>query len=123
MIIQHRGQESAGISVFSDGEIHTIKDAGLVQNALSKEKLASLHGNVGIGHVRYSTVGGKSMRNAQPLMLLTGAGMIAVAHNGDLTNYEKLKQKCLESGALFQTSSDSELIINIMSRRPLRDAR
>lgn len=116
MIIQHRGQESAGISVFSDGEIHTIKDAGLVQNALSKEKLASLHGNVGIGHVRYSTVGGKSMRNAQPLMLLTGAGMIAVAHNGDLTNYEKLKQKCLESGALFQTSSDSELIINIMSR-------
>lgn len=116
MIIQHRGQESAGISVFDGMIIHTVKDAGLVQNALSRERLTGMSGTVGIGHVRYATTGGKGVRNAQPLTMTTSFGMVAIAHNGDLTNYAKLRQKYLEAGAVFQTDSDTELIINILSK-------
>lgn len=116
MILQHRGQESAGISVFDGDGIHTVKDSGLVERALSKDRIDSLHGQVGIGHVRYSTMGGKGLKNAQPLMLLTSAGMIAAAHNGDVTNYGPLRDKYLAGGAIFQSNSDSELIINAISR-------
>ena len=121
MIIQHRGQDSAGISVFDGNSISTVKDAGLVQTALPKERIENLNGNVGIGHVRYATTGGKGGMNAQPMIMTTAFGMIALAHNGDLTNYEKLKTAYMAKGAAFQTDSDTELIINLISRRMGQD--
>ena len=116
MIIQHRGQESAGISVFDGMTIHTVKDAGLVQTALSRSRIEGLHGNMGIGHVRYATTGGKGVRNAQPLTMTTAFGVVAIGHNGDITNYDNLRKEYLANGAVFQTDSDTELIINIMSK-------
>ncbi len=117
MIIQHRGQDSAGVSVFDGNVINTVKDAGLVQIALPKERIENIQGQVGIGHVRYATTGGKGAKNAQPMTMTTAFGMIALAHNGDLTNYEKLKTAYMGQGAVFQTDSDTELIINLLSRR------
>ena len=116
MIIQHRGQESAGISVFRDGELHTVRDNGLVQFAISAEKINRLDGNIGIGHVRYSTAGSKSVLNAQPLTVTTSFGVVAIAHNGDITNYAELKEKYLTSGMLFLTDSDSELVTKILGK-------
>ncbi len=116
MIIQHRGQESAGISVFNKGHIQTVRDNGLVQVALSKEKLANVEGNIGVGHVRYSTTGSKSVINAQPLMVTTSFGTVVVAHNGDLTNYAELKEKYLAAGTSFLTDSDSELVTKVLSK-------
>jgi amidophosphoribosyltransferase len=116
MIIQHRGQESAGISVFKNGELHTVRDNGLVQFALSNEKIAHLDGNKGIGHVRYSIAGSKSVLNTQPLTVMTSFGMVAVAHNGDITNYDELKEKYLATGTSFLTDSDSELVAKVLSK-------
>ena len=116
MIIQHRGQESAGISVFKDGELHTVRDNGLVQFAISTEKINRLYGNIGVGHVRYSTAGSKSVLNAQPLTVTTSFGVVAIAHNGDITNYAELKEKYLASGTLFLTDSDSELVTKILGK-------
>ena len=116
MIIQHRGQESAGISVFKDENLHTVKDNGLVQFALSGDKINKLSGEVGIGHVRYSTAGSKSVMNAQPLTVTTSFGTMAIAHNGDITNYVELKEKYLADGTLFLTDSDSELVMKVLSK-------
>ncbi|HKM13570.1 MAG TPA: amidophosphoribosyltransferase [Candidatus Methanomethylophilaceae archaeon] len=117
MIIQHRGQESAGISVFnSEGAIDTIKDSGLVQTALPKYVLSKLHGTVGIGHVRYPAGSRVSESYAEPLMSTTRYGPLAIAHNGDITNFDLLKEKYLISGSSFFTSSDSELITKILGK-------
>jgi amidophosphoribosyltransferase len=116
MIIQHRGQESACISVFKNGELQTVRDNGLVQFALSGEKISRLDGNVGIGHVRYSTAGSKSVLNAQPLTVTTNFGAVAIAHNGDITNHLELKEKYLAAGTSFLTDSDSELVTKVLSK-------
>ncbi|MFA6805694.1 MAG: amidophosphoribosyltransferase [Candidatus Methanomethylophilaceae archaeon] len=116
MIIQHRGQESAGISVFNDSGIQTVKDNGLVQTALSKDKLQSLEGSIGIGHVRYSTTGSRGVMNAQPFTVTSSFGTVAIAHNGDITNYGELREKNLERGMTLQTDSDTELATNILVR-------
>ncbi len=116
MIIQHRGQESAGISVFDGSGVNTVKDDGLVNVALPPEAVAGLHGQVGIGHVRYSTTGSKNASNAQPLTVMTNFGTIAVAHNGDITNFAVLKEKYMAEGWSFLTDSDSELVTKIIGR-------
>lgn len=117
MIIQHRGQESAGISVYnSEGAIDTIKDSGLVQTALPKYMLSKLHGTVGIGHVRYPAGSRVNNSYAEPLMSTTRYGPLAIAHNGDITNFDYLKEKYLVSGSSFFTSSDSELITKILGK-------
>ncbi|MCQ2085601.1 MAG: amidophosphoribosyltransferase [archaeon] len=121
MIIQNRGQDSAGVSVFDGVVINTVKDAGLVQVALPKERIENIEGKVGIGHVRYATTGGKGAQNAQPMTLTTAFGMMALAHNGDLTNYAKLKTEYMAQGAVFLTDSDTELIINLLSRHMGQD--
>ncbi len=115
MIIQHRGQESAGISVFDGAAIETVKGDGLVDAAIPKDRLGSLHGNVGIGHVRYATTGSKGYINAQPLTVKTAFGMLSVAHNGDVTNYLSLREKYMREGRTFLTDSDSELILKLVS--------
>ncbi len=115
-LIQHRGQESAGISVYNDGQMHTVKDNGLVSTALSPRKIEGLSGCIGIGHVRYSTAGSKSAVNAQPLTVEYNNGTIAIAHNGELTNYKELKAKYMEQGWSFFADSDSEIVAKLLVR-------
>jgi amidophosphoribosyltransferase len=119
MIIQHRGQESAGVTVIQNGRFRTTKDNGLVQSALGGEKLAGLDSSVGIGHVRYSTTGSKSVKNAQPFEFYKGPRAMALAHNGDITNYSELRGRYEggPDGAILNTDSDSELILAILAQQ------
>jgi len=115
--LQHRGQESAGMSISKDEKIRTYKGQGLVSDVFSETTLKETVGNVGIGHVRYSTAGGSCMANAQPLQRHSKLGDIAVAHNGNLINPTIIKELLEDAGVVFQTTTDSEVIINMMSRR------
>jgi len=117
MIIQHRGQESAGITIFDGNEFKFHKENGLVQDALRNSKIEKLNGNIGIGHVRYSTTGSKDVINAQPLIGKVRDGIeIAIAHNGDITNCEELKRKRTSEGGTFHSDSDSEVIMSIFAK-------
>ncbi len=121
--LQHRGQESAGISVFTESSgIVTLKGMGLVTEAFSEEDLSEIKGNTGIGHVRYSTAGESSIKNAQPIEMHIVSGMIALAHNGELVNAESLRNYYKEKGWAFFTTSDSEVIIRLLSKE-LHDGR
>ena len=115
-VIQHRGQESAGISVFSEGKVTTVKNDGLVSEALNEAALAGVSGKVGIGHVRYSTVGSKGVLNAQPFTVEYNGGTLAIAHNGDLTNHRELRAQYLDKGWSFISDSDSEIIIRLIAK-------
>ncbi len=115
-VIQHRGQESAGISVFSEGKVTTVKNDGLVSEALNEAALAGVSGKVGIGHVRYSTVGSKGVLNAQPFTVEYNGGTLAIAHNGDLTNHKVLRAQYLDKGWSFISDSDSEIIIRLIAK-------
>lgn len=114
--LQHRGQESAGIASFEKGELLVRKRMGLVSNALTPEDLKLLKGNIAIGHVRYSTKGDSSVLNAQPLTGKSKFGSLAVAHNGTLVNTEVIRSLLEDSGAIFQTDTDSEVIVNLIAR-------
>ena len=114
--LQHRGQESAGI-VTSDGtRLHQHVSMGHVQQAFPPEALLRLPGRIAIGHVRYSTAGSSSLRNAQPLAVETAAGVVAVAHNGNLTNAQELRAQLVASGSIFQTDSDTEVLVHLIAR-------
>jgi amidophosphoribosyltransferase len=114
--LQHRGQESAGIAVSDGKEIHLHKNMGLVAEVFDEDSLKAMPGNIAIGHVRYSTTGSSSLINAQPLVFHYLRGMVALAHNGNLTNAAELKQNLAMSGSVFQSTSDSEVIINLIAR-------
>lgn len=114
--LQHRGEESCGIAV-SDGErVRVVKGMGLVPDVFDRERLAALPGAIGVGHVRYSTTGASEVANAQPLTAHTSRGPIAVAHNGDLVNARDLRTQLLQQGSVFQTTTDSEVILNLFAR-------
>jgi len=118
--LQHRGHESAGI-VSSDREfLYVHREMGLVADVFSQETLKNLKGNSAIGHVRYSTAGPSDKKNAQPLIFRYSRGAIAVAHNGNLVNGAELRQTLEEQGRIFQSTSDTEVIIHLiaMSRKP-----
>ncbi|HUV25498.1 MAG TPA: class II glutamine amidotransferase, partial [Methanomassiliicoccales archaeon] len=106
--IQHRGQESTGIAVFYEG-IKYIRGMGLVHEVLCGREFSMLKGNVGIGHVRYSTSGTSAVQNCQPMVVTTSAGELAIAHNGDIVNAEKLRKKLQADGWAFLTDTDSEI--------------
>lgn len=114
--LQHRGQESAGIASNYNNEIILRKNMGLVAEAISKEDIEDLKGSVAIGHVRYATCGESNIVNAQPLVGKTKLGNISIAHNGTLVNTEVIKSLLEDSGTLFQTTIDSEIILNFMVR-------
>ncbi len=114
--LQHRGQESAGISVNKDGKILTHKETGLVCDAFKGNVLKQLKGNIGIGHVRYSTSGEDGVTNAQPLTVNHSVGQIALAHNGNLINDSALRNMLEDSGVVFQTTIDTEVMVNILAR-------
>lgn len=112
--LQHRGQESCGIAVSDTkgpkGNIESYKGMGLVSEVFKEENLSVLHGNLGIGHVRYSTTGAPTLNNAQPFVINYIKGTLALAHNGNLVNTNQLRSHLEETGALFHTTTDSEVI-------------
>ncbi len=112
--LQHRGQESCGLAVSNtSGEIGNIqfhKDLGLVSEVFRKDTLEKMSGDIGIGHVRYSTTGASVAENAQPLVLSYIKGTLALAHNGNLVNTRELKWELIQNGAIFHTTTDSEVI-------------
>jgi amidophosphoribosyltransferase len=120
--LQHRGQESAGIAYEkSDGEIVCYKNLGMVSQVLSHYLAEEKSSHVGIGHVRYSTKGGNKIENAQPISVNCTKGMVAIAHNGTISNADALKDKLFASGAIFQSTSDTELILHLISTSPAPD--
>jgi amidophosphoribosyltransferase len=112
---QHRGQEGAGI-VTSDGErLRSHKGLGQVDHVFAPENLAFLRGGMGIGHVRYSTTGASRVQNVQPLVAECAGGAWAIAHNGNLTNAAELRHNYQESGSIFQTTTDSEVLVHLLA--------
>ncbi len=116
--LQHRGQESAGIAATDGVSFHTEKAMGWVADVFSPERLRRLPGHRAIGHVRYSTAGASRLRNAQPITANTARGPIAIAHNGNLTNAELLRREMERDGAIFQSTSDTEVILHLLARAP-----
>ncbi len=117
--LQHRGQESCGICVANGEEIRIEKDMGLVSEVFTEERIDKLRfkgARTGIGHTRYSTTGSSLRFNAQPLTVRSNKGLIALAHNGNFTNAKTIRNEMLESGAVFQTTNDSEVMINLIAR-------
>ena len=114
--LQHRGQESAGIAVADGQTISHHRGLGLVPEVFDQETLSGLKGSIAIGHVRYSTFGGKDVINAQPIVARCRMGMLALAHNGNLVNADTLRAQMEEQGAIFQTTVDTEVILNLIAR-------
>ncbi len=115
--LQHRGQEGCGIVSFDGKQYHSEKRYGLVGDNFNKEKvLKKLPGNYAIGHNRYSTTGGTALRNIQPFFADTNAGGIGVAHNGNLTNAITLRNELVQEGAIFYTTSDTEVIVQLIAK-------
>lgn len=114
--LQHRGQESAGIAVADGRRIVLHREMGLVAEVFSGKRLTQLTGHLAIGHVRYSTTGASHPVNAQPLVFYCGDGMLGLAHNGNLSNGYSLRRELLSSGAVFQSTTDSEVLINLIAR-------
>lgn len=121
--LQHRGQESCGIAVSETngpkGKVSSYKDMGLLNEAFTPETLASLKGDIGVGHVRYSTAGSSTRENAQPLVLNYVKGTLGLAHNGNLINAPELRRELEYTGAIFQTTIDSEVIAYHIARERL----
>ena len=113
-VIQHRGQEAAGIAVFN-GSTKYVRKMGLVHEVLTGPEYDAIHGNIGIGHVRYSTTGSSCAQNCQPIVVTTNVGDVALGHNGDLVNATKLRNKLQNDGWAFLTTTDSEIIIRILA--------
>ena len=124
--LQHRGQESAGIAVTDTnarkGQVACHKDMGLVHEVFSEESLSHLSGNLGVGHVRYSTAGGSLPENSQPLVIRYIKGTLMLAHNGNLVNTPELIRELSEGGAIFQTTIDSETIAYHIARARVKTA-
>jgi amidophosphoribosyltransferase len=116
--LQHRGQESAGIASTDGHAFHVEKAMGWVADVFSRDRLKRLPGHRAIGHVRYSTAGSSNLRNAQPISASTAHGPVAIAHNGNLVNAEELRAELEKDGAVFQSNSDTEVILHLLAREP-----
>ena len=114
--LQHRGQESAGIASLHEGKIHVEREMGYVADVFDESRLSRLPGKTAIGHVRYSTAGASLLINAQPIVFATGRGPLALGHNGNLVNAREIRSSLEASGALFTTTSDSEVILHLIAR-------
>lgn len=118
--LQHRGQEGCGIAVCEEGVICAHKDVGLVGEVFDRSTLSQLpRGNMAVGHVRYSTTGGNQRRNCQPIVVNHMKGRMAIAHNGNLSNAPELRRELELSGAIFHTTSDTETIAYIITKKRL----
>jgi amidophosphoribosyltransferase len=119
--LQHRGQESAGLVAADEGKLRRHVAMGLVSDAFNREELAKLPGSAAIGHVRYSTAGSSELRNAQPFLFEYAGGSVSIAHNGNLVNATELRAELEAQGSIFQTSSDTEVIVHLMAKAPQPD--
>ena len=114
--LKHRGQEAAGIVSYDGARFHSERRLGLVGDTFSRgEVIERLPGSVAVGHVRYSTTGETILRNVQPLFADLASGGFAVAHNGNISNALHLKREMVEKGAIFQSTSDTEVIIHLIA--------
>jgi amidophosphoribosyltransferase len=114
--LQHRGQESAGIASTDGLRVRLYREMGYVADVFSEQALAGLAGHAAIGHVRYSTAGDSSLQNAQPILIECVHGQIAVCHNGNLVNARELRDALVREGSIFQTSSDTEVLLHLYAR-------
>jgi amidophosphoribosyltransferase len=114
--LQHRGQESAGIAVSDGRTVHSVRKMGHVAEIFTPDVLNQLPGHLAIGHTRYSTAGDTTLVNAQPLSVACGKGQVAVAHNGNLTNAIELRRLLEEDGSIFQSTSDTEVVLHLVAR-------
>lgn len=115
--LQHRGQEACGIVCFATDKVHSRKSFGLVSDSFDPAVLNTLPGTTGVGHVRYSTQGGMDVENIQPFSCqVASIGTVALAHNGNLTNSHILRQQLEEEGAIFRSSSDTEIFMHLLAR-------
>jgi amidophosphoribosyltransferase len=113
--LQHRGQESAGIASSDGMTLHVHKSMGLVADIFVEDVLARLRGTLAIGHTRYSTAGDSALLNAQPIMVQSNKGMVALAHNGNLVNATEIRSRLESQGSIFQTNSDTEVIVHLIA--------
>jgi amidophosphoribosyltransferase len=114
--LQHRGQESAGIAASNGEQLQLHKAMGLVSDIFTADALARLPGSLAIGHTRYSTAGDSALLNAQPIMVECNKGKIALAHNGNLTNAHEVHAQLEQQGSIFQTTSDTEVLVHLVAR-------
>lgn len=114
--LQHRGQDSAGIAVSDGSSVRVHKAMGTVSESFGADTLPGLSGRIALGHVRYATAGSRTVENAQPMVQSSKLGTIAVAHNGQLVNYEQLRELLDDSGCTFASTSDTEVIVKLIAR-------
>ena len=114
--LQHRGQESAGIVASDGAQLRFVREMGHVGDIFTADRLAQLKGLAAIGHVRYSTAGDSSVKNAQPLAVDYAGGSVAIGHNGNLVNAIELRERLEAEGSIFQTTSDTEVIVHLIAR-------
>ncbi|HLK88879.1 MAG TPA: amidophosphoribosyltransferase [Polyangia bacterium] len=114
--LQHRGQESAGIVATDGDKLRSVREMGHVNDIFTADRLKDLPGTAAIGHVRYSTAGDSSKRNAQPIAVDYAGGSVAVGHNGNLVNAVELRERLEADGSIFQTTSDTEVIVHLIAR-------
>src|SRR5579864_8137873 len=114
--LQHRGQESAGIARSDGVKLRVYKQMGQVADIFTEEKLQMLRGSLSIGHTRYSTTGDSALLNAQPIVVQSNKGMIGLAHNGNLVNAPAIRARLEAQGSIFQTTSDTEVIVHLIAQ-------
>src|SRR4029077_4981893 len=114
--LQHRGQESAGIAASDGQQVRVSKAMGYVADVFKSDTLATLPGRSAIGHVRYSTAGESRLTNAQPFLIDCAHGQISIGHNGNLVNADGLRRDLVNQGSIFQSSSDTEVILHLFAR-------
>ena len=122
LALQHRGQESAGITVHDGAQVRTLKGMGLVPDVFNRADIQKLKGHVGIGHVRYSTTGSSKIENCQPLLVSFKSGTIAIAHNGNLVNSKELRTELEKEGRIFLSDSDTEVIAHLLVKELLHSS-
>jgi amidophosphoribosyltransferase len=119
--LQHRGQESAGIAASDGQQVRLAREMGYVADIFDGEALAQLKGSLAIGHVRYSTAGESRLSNAQPILIDCAHGQISICHNGNLVNARELKDELVQQGSIFQSGSDTEVILHLYARSRARN--
>jgi amidophosphoribosyltransferase len=119
--LQHRGQESAGIVSWDGAQLHVERGMGHVSDIFKEKVLGRLPGKRAMGHTRYSTAGSSVIANAQPIVVKTSMGPLGIIHNGNLTNAVEIRRRLENEGSIFQTTSDTEVILHLMARQPRRD--
>ena len=114
--LQHRGQESAGIATADGARIRAVREMGYVNEIFDHERLATLPGDLAIGHTRYSTAGESKLSNAQPIVIDCVHGPVAVCHNGNIVNANEIRERLVKEGSIFQTNSDTEVLVHLYAR-------